>query len=63
MLREIGGKEKKGSSCNSSIPSGVEEEVAKYAYSDGTQAAINRLKSKTTPFFTYIYQLLQTYVQ
>ena len=62
MLREIGKKRKKGSSYNSSIPSCVEEEVAIYAYSDGTQAAINRLKS-TTPFFTYIYQLLQTYVQ
>ena len=38
-------KGRKGSSYNTSIPSHVKEEESKYAYSNGTPAAINRFKS------------------
>ena len=47
---------------NISIPSRVKEKVGKYAYSNGTDAAINRSKSKFLQynFSTYIYQQLET---
>ena len=47
---------------NISIPSRVKEKVGKYAYSNGTDAAINRSKSKFPQynFSTYIYQQLET---
>ena len=39
-------KGRKGSSCNIRMPSRVKEEVGKYTYSKGIQAAINSFKSK-----------------
>ena len=46
-------KERQGSSYNTNIPSHIKEEVRKYAYTYGTQAAIKRFKSKY-PHYTFL---------
>ena len=46
-------KECQGSSYNTNIPSRIKEEVGKYAHTYGTQAAIERFKSKY-PHYTFL---------